>query len=390
MELTWLDSVVDDVFDDVVRFRRHIHQHPELSFQETETADFIEKQLSGLAFSRYCKTGLSATILAHQTDHNSCIALRADIDALPIFEKTDLPFASKNDGLMHACGHDMHTAILMGVAKIVQMHRDKLSKNVKFIFQLGEEKLPGGASMMIEAGVLENPKVHEIYGLHVFPELETGKVGFRSGPYMASCDEIYVTIHGKGGHAALPHKVIDPIFIASQIITQAQSIVSRCADPTIPSVLSFGHFEAIGATNIIPEKAILKGTFRTMNEAWRAQAHQLFRDLVQNTVDSYGATADIKIEVGYPFLVNHERTTSYAKNCAENVLGIDNVIELPIRMTAEDFSYYSQKVPATFFRLGVTPTHADSYFGLHNNKFNPDEAAMKIGMKTMLSIVFGE
>lgn len=390
MEWNWLDSALEDIFDDVVMFRRHIHQHPELSFQETETADFIEKQLSELTFSRYCKTGLSTTILANHTDHNSCIALRADIDALPIVEKTDLPFASKNYGVMHACGHDMHTAILMGVAKIVQRHRDKLSKNVKFIFQLGEEKLPGGASMMIDAGVLENPKVDEMYGLHVFPELETGKVGFRSGPYMASCDEIYVTIHGKGGHAALPHKIIDPIFIASQIVTQAQSIVSRCADPTIPSVLSFGHFEAIGSTNIIPENAILKGTFRTMNEVWRAQAHQLFRDLVQNTVDSYGAKADVKIEIGYPFLVNHERTTSYAKNIAENVLGMDNVIELPIRMTAEDFSYYSQKVPATFFRLGVTPIHSDSYFGLHNNKFNPDEAAMKVGMKTMLSIVFGE
>ncbi len=389
MDLNWLDSAINNVFDEVVMNRRHIHQHPELSFEETETANYIEMQLSELAFSRFCETGLSATILTNNPAAD-CIALRADIDALPIAENTELSFASKNKGVMHACGHDMHTAILMGVAKIVHLHQDKLAKHVKFIFQLGEEKLPGGASMMIDAGVLENPKVSEIYGLHVFPELETGKVGFRSGPYMASCDEIYITIHGKGGHAALPHMVIDPVFIASLIVTQTQSIVSRCADPTIPSVLSFGYFEAIGDTNIIPEKAVLKGTFRTMNETWRTQAHKLLTDLIHNTVESYGATADIQIEVGYPFLVNHERTTKYAKTVAEKVLGIDKVIELPIRMTAEDFSYYSQKVPATFFRLGVTPAHADSYFGLHNSKFNPDEMAMKTGMKTMLSLVFND
>lgn len=387
--MDWISKAVDAHFDDVVNYRRTIHQNPELSFQEYSTAQFIQDKLSDISFKRVCDTGLLALIEPLEKSENEpCIALRADIDALPIQEETNLEFASVNAGVMHACGHDMHAAILMGVSKIIVENREKLRKKVKLVFQLGEEKLPGGASMMIDAGILENPKVDQMYGLHVFPDLESGKIGFRSGPYMASCDEIYLTIHGVGGHAALPHKTVDPIFIAAQIIVQAQAIVSRHADPTVPSVLSFGHIEGLGATNVIPSKVVLKGTFRTMDEAWRNKAHQLLRDLVYNICQSHGAQANLTIEVGYPFLVNDENATNYARLAVSQLFESEDIIDLSIRMTAEDFSYYSQKVPATFFRIGVKKPNSKENYGLHNSRFNPDEQAMKYGMKALLSIVF--
>jgi amidohydrolase len=385
-----IKKAVNDYFEKVRNYRRHIHQNPELSFQEYETANFIEKSLPFLSLKRVCETGLHATVLAPGTDESmSCIALRADIDALPIQEETNLYFASQNSGLMHACGHDMHSAILMGVAHVVSENQPLLKKSVKFVFQLGEEKLPGGASMMIQEGVLENPKVDEMYGLHVFPDLETGKVGFRSGKYMASCDEIYITIHGKGGHAALPHTVIDPIYIGAQLIVEAQGIVSRSANPTVPSVLSFGHFEGIGATNIIPSTVQIKGTFRTMDESWRSKAHELLEKLVQKLADAHGAKIDLVIDKGYPFLVNDEAITTKARKSVGAQLGEENIVDLDLRMTAEDFSYYSQKVPATFFRIGVRSPQEETMSGLHNSRFNPDEEALKVGMESMLAIVFG-
>jgi amidohydrolase len=385
-----IKKAVDHYFDAVRGYRRHIHQHPELSFQEHETASFIERTLTNLNFLRVCETGLMATVFAPgQNENATCLALRADIDALPIKEETNLEFASQNSGVMHACGHDMHSAILMGVAHVVTENQHLLKKSVKFVFQLGEEKLPGGASMMIQQGVLENPKVDEMYGLHVFPDLTTGLVGFRSGKYMASCDEIYITIHGKGGHAALPHTVIDPIYIGSQLIVQAQGIVSRYANPTVPSVLSFGHFEGIGATNIIPNTVQIKGTFRTMDEAWRAKAHGLLEKLVQELAMAHGAKIDLEIDKGYPFLVNDETVTENARKLVSCQLGNDNIVDLDLRMTAEDFSYYSQQVPATFFRIGVRSPNESNMFGLHNSRFNPDEDAIRIGMEAMLAIVFG-
>lgn len=385
-----IKKAVDHYFDAVSGYRRHIHQHPELSFQEYETARFIESSLSFLPFKRVCNTGLVATLPApnHESDA-PCVALRADIDALPILEETKLEFASQNIGVMHACGHDMHSAILMGVAHIAHENQHLLKKSVKFVFQLGEEKLPGGASMMIQEGVLENPKVDEMYGLHVFPDLETGKVGFRSGKYMASCDEIYITIHGKGGHAALPHTVIDPIYIGAQLLVQAQGIVSRYANPTVPSVLSFGHFEGLGATNVIPSTVQIKGTFRTMDETWRTKAHELLTQLTQDLASSHGAKIDLTIDKGYPFLVNDAAITERAKSRISSQLGQENIMDLDLRMTAEDFSYYSQKVPATFFRIGVRPPQSETMFGLHNSRFNPDEEALKIGMESMLAVVFG-
>lgn len=391
MALDWISAAVEEQFEEVVHFRRNLHQNPELSFQEYQTARFIEDKLSEITLERLCETGLVGVIEPINTLNDStCIALRADIDALPIQEETDLAFRSRNLGIMHACGHDIHTAILMGVSKIIQKNRDKLKRRVKLIFQPGEEKLPGGASKMIESGVLQNPQVDSIFGLHVFPDLETGKIGFRSGPYMASCDEIHLTIHGQGGHAALPHKTIDPIIIAAQIILQAQTIVSRHGDPTIPSVLSFGYFVGLGATNVIPNKVDLKGTFRTMNEQWRRKAHQLFEELVNNTCMTHGAQADLKIEIGYPFLVNNDRVTDYARNATSKLFQKDQIVDLDVRMTAEDFSYYSQHVPATFFRIGVQKPSKTESFGLHNSRFNPDEEAMKSGMKAFLAIVFDD
>lgn len=391
MNQTTITEQTANILDEIIAIRRHIHQHPELSFEEFETANFVEKKLIefGLTPARCTQTGLVATVYPENYNQNDgCIALRADMDALPIHEETNLPYASQNKGVMHACGHDVHTAILLGVAKIIQQNKNALKKAVKFIFQPGEETLPGGASLMIKENVLKNPTVEQIYGLHVFPELEVGKIGFKKGMYMASTDEIYITIHGKGGHGAMPHQNIDPIFIGSSIVLNLQSIVSRKCDPKIPCVLSIGHFEAIGATNVIPNKAILKGTFRTMGEKWRAEAHQLIQEQVENMATSMGAKAEIEIKKGYPFLVNDKTITEKAQQNAEQLLGKENIVELPIRMTAEDFSYYSQEIPACFFRLGVRNEKINAVYGVHNSQFCIDEQAILVGMKAFLSIVF--
>jgi amidohydrolase len=379
------------ILEEIIAIRRHIHEHPELSFQETNTALFIEKKLNefGINTVRCTPTGIVAVISPDNTyEKMECIALRADLDALPIKENTGLPYSSKNEGIMHACGHDVHTATLLGVAKLVQQNRNKLTKIVKFIFQPGEELLPGGASLMIKESVLNNPKVDKIIALHVFPELEVGKVGFKSGMYMASTDELHITIKGKGGHAAMPHQVIDPIVIASSIVLNLQQIVSRKCDPKIPCVLSFGHFEGIGATNVIPDAVHLKGTFRTMDEIWRNEAHLFIKKQIEEMSTSMGGKAVVDIRKGYPFLVNDEQTTENAREIATKLIGAENVVELPIRMTAEDFSYYSQEVPACFFRLGVRNEAKKAIYGVHNSQFAVDEEAMLTGMIVFLGVVF--
>lgn len=390
MKVEQLVEQINDVYKEVVQMRRHIHQHPELSFQEFQTAQFVKSKLSefGIAFEELTETGVVALITSEQHTDQGCLALRADLDALPIQEQSGELFSSINDGIMHACGHDVHTAILLGAAKIIQQNRNSLKRPVKLIFQPGEEKLPGGASILIEKGVLQNPTVEEILGLHVFPELEVGKVGFKSGMYMASCDEIFIDVIGKGGHGAMPHQVIDPILIASHIIVQLQQIVSRACDPKIPCVLSFGHFEALGATNVIPDKAHLKGTFRTMDETWRAQAHELIRKQASMIAQSMGGEIKVTIDKGYPFLENDIELTNRVKKCAIASLSQENVVDLPIRLTAEDFSYYSQEIPACFFRIGTRNEAIDATYGVHNSKFKIDETAMKAGMKVFLSYVF--
>ncbi len=395
METTHIDFKIKElsiqIFDKVCGYRAHLHQYPELSFQEFETAKFVSNVLTTLGVENQQNiggTGVVAIIRGkHHTENQSCVALRADLDALAILEDNQVDYASKVPGVMHACGHDVHTSILLGVAEILQALKDELPHPVKLIFQPGEEKNPGGATLMIDAGVLENPAVIEMYALHVFPEMETGKVGFKEGIYMASCDEIYMTIHGVGGHGAMPHQCIDPILIGANIVTSLQQIVSRKCDPKIPCVLTFGYFEGLGDTNIIPSKVTLKGTFRTMDENWRAQAWKLIEEQAMLIANSMGGTVEIEISKGYPFLSNDAVLTSKLRNKAKDLLGENYVEELPIRLTAEDFAFYSQKVPVCFFRLGVGNVAKGITYGVHHPKFDIDMNALLTGMQMMSKAV---
>ena len=380
------------LFQNVKRIREHIHANPELSYQEFETMNFVSNELSRIGIPHQTevgKTGVVAIIRGnHHQEIDECIGLRADLDALPIQEENEFDFKSKKDGIMHACGHDVHTSILLGTAEILYELRNQLPHPVKLIFQPGEEQNPGGATFMIADGAMENPKVKEMVALHVFPDLEVGKVGFKEGIYMASCDEIYITIHGKGGHGALPHQCVDPIIIGSSLILNLQQIVSRKCDPKIPCVLSFGHFEAIGATNVIPEKAYLKGTFRTMNEEWREEALTLIKQNAELIAITSGGTAEVNISRGYPYLENNPKLTQSLRKKSIDLFGKENVVELPIRLTAEDFSFYSQIVPVCFFRLGVRNEEKGITHGVHTSKFNIDDEALKVGMQTMCLSVF--
>lgn len=368
-------------------YREHIHAHPELSYQEFNTMKFVANVLSELGIEHTTEiggTGIVAMIKGDQhTNDQTCVALRADLDALPIQEENEVVYKSTVHGVMHACGHDVHTSILLGTAELLHEIRNELPQPVKLIFQPGEEKNPGGATYMIRDGALENPKVERIFALHVFPDMEVGKVGFKEGLYMASCDEIHLTIHGKGGHGATPHQCIDPIFVGAEIVTSLQQIVSRKCDPKTPCVLSFGHFEALGATNVIPGKAHLKGTFRTMNEPWREEALKLIENSIQHIAAASGASVTLEISRGYPYLENDPATTASMREKAIAHLGSQRVEELPIRLTAEDFSYYSQVIPACFFRLGVRNEAKGITYGVHHPKFDIDTDALVIGMEMM-------
>lgn len=379
------------LFPKILETRAHLHQHPELSYQEYETMAFVSAYLNKLGIQHekgVGQTGVVALIHPESGPSTTCIGLRADLDALPIQEENEVSYKSKIEGVMHACGHDVHTSILLGAAEIIQKYRSHLKQSVKLIFQPGEEKNPGGATYMIKDGVLENPKITEMYALHVFPDLETGKFGFKDGLYMASCDEIYLTIHGKGGHGATPQNCIDPIMIGANILTNLQQVISRKGDPTIPSVLSFGHFEALGATNVIPSKAILKGTFRTMNEKWRAEAHQHISQIANEIAHANGASIDVLIDKGYPFLVNDAACTEKIKSKAIELVNASNVVTLPLRMTSEDFAYYSQEVPVCFFRLGVRNEAKGITYGVHHPKFDIDSEALIYGTQLMAYAVF--
>ena len=385
-------SKSESLFEKVKGYREYMHQYPELSYQEHKTMAFVSETLTTLSIEHTTKfgdTGVVAIIRGkNHSKEDKCIGLRADLDALPIQEENESPYKSTVQGVMHACGHDVHTSILLGVAEILNELKDELPQPVKLIFQPGEEKNPGGATLMLRDGVLQNPEVKEMYALHVFPDMETGKVGFREGVYMASCDEIYITIHGKGGHGATPDKTIDPIVIGANIITSIQQIVSRKCDPTIPCVLSFGHFEGLGATNVIPSQVILKGTFRTMNEAWRKEAWEIIKNHVEHTAQAFGGSVDIEISKGYPYLENNPKITASLREKAISFLGSEYVEELPIRMTSEDFAFYSQEVPVCFFRLGVRNESKGIIHGVHNSKFDIDADALKTGMQIMSLSVF--
>lgn len=382
----------EEVFEKVQGYRTHLHMHPELSYQEHETMKYVSDRLQEIGIEHKAgigETGVVGIIRGdHHSDSDSCIALRADLDALPIQEENDVPYKSLKDGIMHACGHDVHTSILLGAAEVLYSLRNELPQPVKLVFQPGEEKNPGGATYMIRDGVLDNPKVDKMFALHVFPDMEVGRLGFKEGIYMASCDEIYVDIHGVGGHGATPHKCVDPIIIGANILTSIQQIVSRKCDPKIPCVLSFGHFEALGATNVIPSKAHLKGTFRTMNENWRAEGLTLIKSSIEQIAAASGGTADVEISKGYPYLENHPETTQAMRSIAQQHFGEDKIEDLPIRLTAEDFSYYSQEVPVCFFRLGVRNEAKGITFGVHHPRFDIDQNSLKIGIEAMVLAAF--
>lgn len=382
-----IQDLAAKIYNDVVGYRHHIHSNPELSYQEFQTSAFIKEKLNlwGIEFVEMANTGVVGLIKG-VIPSDKVIALRADMDALPIQEANDKPYRSKNEGVMHACGHDVHSSSLLGTAYILNQLKDEFAGTIKLVFQPAEEVLPGGASIMIKEGVLENPKPQAMVGQHVMPLIETGKVGFRSGIYMASTDELYVTVHGKGGHGAQPHQNIDPVLITAHIIVALQQIVSRNADPRLPSVLSFGKVNANGATNIIPNQVKLEGTFRTLNEEWRAEAHKLMKKMAEGIAESMGGSCDFDIHNGYPFLINEEKLTANAREFAEDYLGTENVIDLDIWMAAEDFAYYSQVTDACFYRLGTGNAAKGTTYSVHTPNFDIDEDALKTSTGLMAYI----
>ena len=387
----FLSTKVSAIYEKIKGYREHLHQNPELSYKEFNTMEYVAAKLKeiGIPYEKgVAGTGIIGIIRSSKHSENqACIGLRADLDALPIQEQNTASYKSKVDGVMHACGHDVHTSILLGAAEILFELREDLEHPVKLIFQPGEEKNPGGASLLIEAGVLENPKVKEMYALHVFPELEVGKLAIRPGLNMASCDELHLEIIGVGGHGAMPEKCINPILIGSEFIIEAQNIIHKSCPKEVPCVISFGHFEALGATNVIPERAEIKGTFRTMNEEWREKAAILLMDLANNLENKYKGNVNLIISKGYPFLKNNEDLTEKLKTKFESFFGPEKIEGLALRMTSEDFSFYSQTIPVCFFRLGVGNKEKGIIYSVHHPKFDVDSACLKTGMLAMIEAV---
>ncbi len=375
----------NQLLPEIISVRREIHSNPELAFEEYKTAAMIASVLDkhGIKYEKgIAKTGVVALIKGNDPG-KKIVALRADMDALPIKELNDVEYKSKKEGKMHACGHDVHTASLLGTAIILQEMKDSFSGTVKLIFQPSEEKYPGGAKVMIEEGVLENPKPNVIFGQHVYPDIEAGKIGMKSGNYMASTDEIFLTVRGKGGHGALPHKNIDPVLIASHIIIALQQIVSRNARPDIPTVISFGRVIAEGQTNVIPDEVKLDGIMRTFDEEWRAEIKERITKMAKGIAESMGGECDVFIDQGYPVLVNDEKVTGKTREYAIEYLGKENVLELELRTTAEDFAYFTQKIPGCFYRLGVRNDEKGITSNLHTATFDVDEKSLETGMGMM-------
>ncbi len=385
MILDHIKSKAEEFFPDVQAIRHHIHSNPELSFKEYNTSAFVSAKLDEIGITNkktVAGTGIVA-LIEGKNPGKRCIALRADMDALPLQEANTTSYRSKNDGIMHACGHDVHTSCLLGAARILYSLKDEWEGTIKLIFQPGEEKHPGGASLMIADGALENPKPDGIFALHVYPHLPTGATGFRAGQYMASADEVYITIEGKGGHAALPHQTVDPISISALVISGLQQVISRKGNPLIPSVLTFGKIAGGFATNVIPEKVEMLGTFRTMDETWRYEAHKWIKEFTEQTCAAYGAKAIVEIPVGYPMLHNDPALTQKATTWAEAYVGKENVHELNMRMAAEDFSFYTLEVPGCFFRIGTNKDDKEFLAPVHNPHFDINEESMKTGMGMM-------
>lgn len=377
-------ALADDAFPETVRLRRAIHRRPELAFEEHETAALVAETLREIGLDPI--TGVATTgVVAHIEGGRPgpTVALRADLDALPILEATGLDFASETDGTMHACGHDAHTAMLLGAARVLHALRDDIAGTVRLVFQPSEEKAPGGASVMIEAGVLGpmdgHAEVAQIFGQHVFPELPAGTIGVRGGPFMASADEIYLTVRGKGGHAAVPDRLVDAVLVQAHILTALQAVVSRNRPPGIPSLLSFGRVEAAGATNILPDVVRLDGTFRSMDEGWRFRAHDLIRRTAEKTAEAFGATCEVNVVVGYPALTNDEAEAAFVRETAVAYVGAERVVDLPMWYASEDFAFYTEQIPGCFSVLGVGNEAAGITHGLHTPKMTVDEAALRTG-----------
>ncbi len=369
----------------MIAFRRHIHQHPELSFQEVQTAAYIKSILSdaGIRIEPFGVHNSFAAIVQGKADGPN-IGLRAELDALPITESTGLEFASAHNGVMHACGHDLHMAIAMGITLSLNKIVDKLNGRFIAIFQSGEEQLPGGALAITQTELFKKLNFQSLFAVHVLPELGVGKIGVCSGRYMASGDEIYLTVKGKGGHAALPHLLIDPVICAAQILVNLQTLVSRKTPSLIPTVLSFGSVNALGATNIIPNEVSISGTFRTMDEEWRTKAHQLITQIAQNTAESQGASCQVDIKKGYPSIYNNPDLVNLLTTCAIREIGQKNVVSLPPRMTTDDFAYFSNRVPSVLFRIGSGNGEVNEP-QLHRPDFNPSESAMGTAYRVLLS-----
>ncbi len=378
-----IKKLAKENFEKYRSIRHHLHANPELSYQEFNTSVFVQEHLSrlGIPFSVMAGTGVIGILQGKPSDR--VVALRADMDALPLQEENDVPYASTIKGVMHACGHDVHTTCLLGAAEILNELKAEWEGTIKLIFQPGEEKNPGGASLLIKEGVLENPAPTAIFGLHVHPMLETGRLSFRAGKAMASADEIYVTIKGKGGHAATPHLTTDTVLTASQIVVALQQVVSRNNNPFSPSVLSICSFQGGFTTNVIPSEVKLMGTFRAMDEKWRFEAHKRITEIVEHVGKSQGAEVDLKIDVGYPTVYNDPALYDVARKVGEEYMGTDNVEESELRMGAEDFGYYSQKIPGCFFRLGTGNKLRGIDSGVHTPTFDIDENAIEIGMGMM-------
>ena len=386
-----IETFSKSFFDEIVSVRRHFHQHPELSCEEFQTAGFICHKLDeyGIPF----KKGIAGTgvvgLIEGKNPSSRCIALRADMDALPVVEENEVEYKSVNPGKMHACGHDVHMACLLGAAKILNSLKDQFNGTIKLLFQPSEESYPGGAIRMIGEGVLENPRPQFIIAQHVINTLQAGDVGLKAGAYMASTDEVFITVRGKGGHAATPNQVVDPVVVAAQVILALQQIVSRMADPVMPTVVSFGRIIGEGRTNIIPDVVRMEGTVRTYNESWRQEIHSRISRIATGIAEAMGATCEVMIAHGYPFLFNNPGLTGKIQNLAEEYLGQHHVKELDQRMTAEDFAYFAEKVPSCMYRLGIGNEARGISSNLHSATFDVDEQSLETGMGLMAWITMG-
>jgi amidohydrolase len=374
MVIDKIKALNKDYEAEIVSYRRHLHQYPELSWEEVETTAYIKKFLAsnGIPHQQITTSGIVGLIHGKNPD-SKCIAIRGDIDALPIAETNTCPYKSIHEGVMHACGHDVHTASVMGAAKILMQLKEEFEGTVKLIFQPSEEKQPSGAKTMIEAGVLKNPDVSAIIAQHVTPELAEGKIGYRSGKFMASADEIYIKVIGKGGHGAAPHKCIDPILMAAQMVIALQQITSRQANPAVPTVLSIGDIRGFGATNIIPDVVELKGTLRTFDEAWRKEMHRKIHEICEGIASAYGGKVEISIPPGVPYVANDPAINDEIVRAAQEYMGESNVVEMDLRMGAEDFSFYTHHIPAAFYRLGTGNIEKNITSNIHTATFDVDE-----------------